>query len=223
MTMDGRIAAELLGGTVGGVLQVIVGHPLDTVKVRMQSSTYYRSLWHCLSDTLKQEGAMAFYKGVGPPIVMAGVLNGVLFGTNGTMKRVVAHVCNTRPDALTTPQVLATAWMTAPVYAAFVTPVELIKCRLQVQSSHRAALYKGPFDVIGKIVRSEGFFGLFIGYKVTVMTRLVGSPFYFVSYDFLKKKFVVSHVCWYYLRHLKYPLLAPILARQRTSPGLHSP
>ena len=29
----GRMFAELLGGGVGGILQAIVGHPLDTIKV----------------------------------------------------------------------------------------------------------------------------------------------------------------------------------------------
>lgn len=36
---------------------------------------------------------------------MAGILNGVLFGTNGTMKRAVAYGFDTTPDKLSTPQV----------------------------------------------------------------------------------------------------------------------
>src|SRR3989338_9588303 len=32
-----HIAQDLLAGTFGGILQVIAGHPLDTVKVRLQT------------------------------------------------------------------------------------------------------------------------------------------------------------------------------------------
>lgn len=50
-----RIAAELFGGTVGGVMQVIVGHPLDTIKIRLQSDAYFKGPWHCIKETLKTE------------------------------------------------------------------------------------------------------------------------------------------------------------------------
>ncbi len=38
-----RAAAELAGGTVGGMLQAVVGHPLDTIKTRLQAQgVHYR-------------------------------------------------------------------------------------------------------------------------------------------------------------------------------------
>eukprot|EP01147_Barroeca_monosierra_P002699 gene2699-8115_t len=185
---NARVAAELAGGTVGGILQVLVGHPLDTIKVRMQSSNYYRSLLHCLSETLCKEGASAFYKGVGPPLVMAGVLNGVMFGTNGTMKRLVGYVCDEEPRNLSLLQVTAAALLTAPVYCAFVSPVELVKCRLQIQRDGHSLKYTGPVDVLRQTISQNGFQGLFAGYRVTVLTRLIGSPCYFVAYDVCKRK-----------------------------------
>ena len=36
--MDMRTVNELIAGSVGGAAQVIVGQPLDTIKVRMQLS-----------------------------------------------------------------------------------------------------------------------------------------------------------------------------------------
>ncbi|EGD79839.1 hypothetical protein PTSG_10125 [Salpingoeca rosetta] len=166
----GRLAAELLGGTVGGILQVLVGHPLDTVKVRMQSSSYYRGVWHCMSETAQKEGLRGFYKGVGPPIVMSGALNAALFGTNGFMKRVVATAFDTRPDALSMPQVVLAAVMTAPVYCTILAPVEMIKCRLQVQRFGAKRQYSGPFDVIRQTIAHDGIKGIFAGYRITVLT-----------------------------------------------------
>ncbi|EDQ85780.1 uncharacterized protein MONBRDRAFT_11618 [Monosiga brevicollis MX1] len=171
-----KLFGELLGGTVGGILQVLVGHPLDTVKVRMQSeqgTRLYGTSWNCFRQTLQQEGITGLYKGVLPPMLMAGVLNGVMFSVNGTMKRLV---------------VLA-AIMTAPVYGLVLTPVEYVKSTLQYQSAGVSRLYSGPWDVMRQTVAQRGPLGLFKGYPIVVGTRVVGAPFYFTSYELIKRQF----------------------------------
>ncbi len=60
---------DFLAGTTGGVAQVIVGHPFNTLKVRLQTSTRYTGGMDCLRSTLKEEGAKGLYKGIGPPLV----------------------------------------------------------------------------------------------------------------------------------------------------------
>lgn len=77
--------------------------------------------------------------------------------------------------------------MTAPVYALLLCPIEVVKARLQYQSAGVAALYRGPVDVIRQSWRAEGPRGLYRGYAATVLSRLVGSPFYFVSYEATKR------------------------------------
>eukprot|EP00730_Choanoeca_flexa_P014346 TRINITY_DN6244_c0_g1_i1.p1 TRINITY_DN6244_c0_g1~~TRINITY_DN6244_c0_g1_i1.p1 ORF type:complete len:297 (+),score=41.04 TRINITY_DN6244_c0_g1_i1:116-1006(+) len=188
-----RLFAELLGGTVGGVMQVIVGHPLDTVKIRLQSEQggkYYKGSVDCLTKTVRQEGMRGLYKGVGPPLVMIGVLNGVMFSTNGQMKRLVAWGFD-KPSVneLSLPQVVLAAFMTAPVYCAVLTPTEYVKSTLQFQSAGVERMYSGPMDVIRKTVQKEGVLGLFKGYTVTVGTRILGSPWYFASYELFKRQF----------------------------------
>jgi solute carrier family 25 carnitine/acylcarnitine transporter 20/29 len=57
-----------------------------------------------------------------------------------------------------------------------------------VQSSSGVEqLYRGPVDLIVKTLRKDGIRGLYRGYGATVLTRLIGSPFYFVSYDLTKR------------------------------------
>jgi hypothetical protein len=51
-----RTVAELIGGTVGGVMQTAVGHPLDTIKIRLQSgNTAFTGFWDCLGTTVRTE------------------------------------------------------------------------------------------------------------------------------------------------------------------------
>eukprot|EP01130_Rhizamoeba_saxonica_P011159 TRINITY_DN4619_c0_g1_i3.p1 TRINITY_DN4619_c0_g1~~TRINITY_DN4619_c0_g1_i3.p1 ORF type:complete len:173 (-),score=18.08 TRINITY_DN4619_c0_g1_i3:27-545(-) len=83
-------------------------------------------------------------------------------------------------------RVIIAAILTAPIYALVLTPVERLKCTMQ--KSTTAEYKKGVFDCASKVVQKEGVSGLWRGYSVTVMTRVIGSPAYFVVYDLVKAK-----------------------------------
>lgn len=60
-----------LSGGFGGICTVIVGHPFDTIKVRLQTMPIpapgekptYSGTWDCAVKTVKREGFRGFYKG----------------------------------------------------------------------------------------------------------------------------------------------------------------
>jgi len=64
---DSPIKAAASGAFAGGV-SVLLFQGIDVVKSRMQGleAHKYRSTIHCATELLKNEGPMAFYKGVGP-------------------------------------------------------------------------------------------------------------------------------------------------------------
>jgi len=187
-----RTSAELQGGLVGGVLQALTGHPFDLVKVRLQTQalngTNFRGPLDCASSTLKHEGVLAFYKGVSVPIVSCGILSAALYAVNGASKRLVrSMVGKTDDETLNTVEMVASALITSPAYCAFVAPVDLVKNRLQVQSSKVDKVYSGPIDVVVKTVKKDGAKAMFDGYTATVIQRMVGLPFLFVFYDLTKQ------------------------------------
>lgn len=61
----GDIAKDLTAGTVGGVAQLVVGHPFDTIKVKLQSQPTplpgqlpkYSGAIDAVRQTLAAEGA----------------------------------------------------------------------------------------------------------------------------------------------------------------------
>jgi len=167
-------------------MQALVGHPLDTIKVRMQTSTSQATTMSIVKDCLKNEGFAGFFKGLSAPLLNMGVQNAAMFTINGTIKQLVANVQGRKSMAdLTMSEVIAAAWMTAPLYCLFVTPVDVVKSRLQVQKSSEALVYSGPIDVIRKL----GVRGLFKGYLATCAMRFIGSPAYFGSFEFSKRQF----------------------------------
>jgi solute carrier family 25 (mitochondrial carnitine/acylcarnitine transporter), member 20/29 len=60
---------DFLAGTFSGVAQVLVGHPFNTLKVRLQTSSRYKGGMDCFKTTMKEEGFRGLYKGIGPPLV----------------------------------------------------------------------------------------------------------------------------------------------------------
>jgi solute carrier family 25 carnitine/acylcarnitine transporter 20/29 len=54
-----KIAQDLIAGTIGGWAQVLVGQPLDTIKVRLQtqpSPPIYRNATDCFRQLVQREG-----------------------------------------------------------------------------------------------------------------------------------------------------------------------
>ena len=62
--------------------------------------------------------------------------------------------------------------MTQGLTHTAVTPLDLVKCRRQVD----AKLYKGNFEAWGKIGRAEGFRGIFTGWSPTLFGYSVSLP-----------------------------------------------
>lgn len=193
---------DFLGGVAGGVLQCVVGHPLDTLKVRLQTRGAVRGaqgspagVLQTARSMLAKEGVWGFYKGVQSPLVANGLLQSVLFGTNAACRSVVARLTDRDARALPLTHVVAAALLTAPVYCAFVCPVDVVKCRLQVQveaSTAAAVHYRGALHCLLHTARTEGAAGLLRGYTATVCMRWVGLPCYFVTYDGAKRALLAA-------------------------------
>ena len=64
-----------------------------------------------------------------------------------------------------------------------VTPLDLVKCRRQVDSK----MYKGNFEAWGKIGRAEGLRGIFTGWGPTFWGYSIQGGLKYGGYEFFKK------------------------------------
>ena len=64
-----RTVKNVVSGTFSGIAVCLVGHPFDTLKVRLQTQPIdrpvYTGLLDCFVKTMKWEGIGGLYKGVG--------------------------------------------------------------------------------------------------------------------------------------------------------------
>ena len=80
---------EVVSGTAGGLAVCFVGHPFDTLKVRLQTQPppphhLYSGLWDCVTKTVKWEGVGGLYKGVASPALGQMFFRAALFSTFGS-------------------------------------------------------------------------------------------------------------------------------------------
>lgn len=170
-----------VAGVFSGIAKLSVGHPFDTVKVRLQTTdvSQFRGPLDCLLQTVRKEGFVGLYKGATPPLVGWMFMDSIMLGSLSVYRRVL----NDRlfnPPRLDQPQpklpILghAAAGMMAGWTVSFVAaPVEHIKARLQVQYSANKAerMYSGPIDCLRKIYTAHGFKGVYHGLSATLLFR----------------------------------------------------
>ena len=63
------------------------------------------------------------------------------------------------------------------------TPIELVKCKLQIQDGVRERRYAGPLDCMRKVVRQHGITGMYTGHSVTALRESFGCAAWFGIYE----------------------------------------
>lgn len=131
----GDVAKDLTAGTVGGAAQLIVGHPFDTIKVKLQSQPpplpgqppKFSGALDAVRQTLAAEGPSGLYKGMGAPLATVAAFNAVLFSVRGQMETLL----RSEPGAALSVSQQVVCGAGAGVAVSFLAcPTELIKCRL---------------------------------------------------------------------------------------------
>ncbi|THU99978.1 mitochondrial carrier [Dendrothele bispora CBS 962.96] len=187
-----------LAGVGSGLTKVTVGHGFDTIKTRLQCSPpgTYRGAFDAFGKIVRNEGALALYKGATPPAVGWAAIDSVLLGSLHNYRLFLLRngMTESTPGS-GAPRLTLLAHGIAGLFAgltsAFVaTPIEHIKVKLQLQQQRSVAdrQFRGPIDCIRKIWRVQGPLGLWTGFTGSLAFR---SNFFwmFLSFEGLMRVF----------------------------------
>ncbi|KAI9484559.1 mitochondrial carrier domain-containing protein [Zychaea mexicana] len=180
-------AADFVAGNMSGMAQVIVGQPIDTIKVRLQlDHTRFNGAWDCAAQTIRKEGFFALYKGMASPLVGIGAVNAVLFAANSSLKKAMQAYPG---QTLTIGQIALAGAGAGIVNSALASPVELLKIKLQAQYSTEGATqqFKGPIDCARQLIRNDGFTALFRGMYVTILREIPAYAGFYSGYEIMKR------------------------------------
>eukprot|EP01040_Poterioochromonas_malhamensis_P004760 gene4760-5110_t len=174
-----------LSSTTAGLIGRFACHPIDTCKAKLQV-TDKRRLRDVISSTWKKEGIPGFYKGIGA-VLVGGVPGVCVYIT--TYDQSKAQLLNYQFGRDNPFLVYLSSGMIAEaVCCALFIPVDVVKERLQVQSTKNLGYkYKGSFDALKTIFREEGYRGLYKGYFATLFSYGPFSAIYFGVFEEFKK------------------------------------
>jgi len=192
------ILASFVCGCLGGIGNILSSHPLDTIKVRMQILDM--KLISCFKYITASEGVWALYKGITSPLFNVPLLYAMYFGTYEFGKW--AQGFHPNQDISTSGAVIAGAGAGLAV-CCVMTPVELIKCRLQMQGTGRKVHTTTAYQLARDVVSSSGFRELYKGNLITILREIPAGAVYFGSYEYCKRKLEQNYGNKYFV-----PLLA---------------
>ncbi|WYZ43064.1 hypothetical protein EsH8_VI_000763 [Colletotrichum jinshuiense] len=176
------MSADFWAGYISGAVGIIIGNPLDLLKVRLQARTTLPAAGQTpttaatATSYIRQfESPASLVTGSAAPILGYGALNALLFVSYNRTEAALNSALDVKSSLWTT-------WVAGAVggLATWVvsTPTELIKCRAQLSSPPASS-----WAITRNVWRAEGVRGLYFGGVVTALRDSIGYGFYFWSYE----------------------------------------
>lgn len=125
------------------------------------------------------------------PVIGAMAENATLFVVYNQLQHLISP--NHPPEqARPLSQLLLASAGAGAAVSYVLTPVELIKCRMQVQMLHPSAAVDvpGPITLIRQTIREKGFTGLWLGQTGTFLREVGGGMAWFLSFELAIRAFV---------------------------------
>jgi len=195
---------------------VLVGHPLDLVKVRQQTDDESsavaakggrkkksKSTFRTLVEIVEADGIGGLYRGIAAPLVAVAPIWATSFWGFDTGDKLVRLLCKNsmKPGApLNIWQLCVAGGFSALPTALVMVPSERIKCILQIQqqnkkgggvgSTGKKKHYDGFRDCARQLYAESGVRGLYKGTALTLMRDIPGNMVYFGVYEVVRRTLV---------------------------------
>lgn len=193
---------HLVAGGSAGLMEALVCHPLDTIKVRMQ--LYRRTAGSGVkppgfiktgAGIVKNEAFFSLYKGLGAVCIGIVPKMAIRFSSFEYYKTLFK-----KPDgSITTAQTFVSGLAAGVTEAvAIVNPMEVVKIRMQAQSNSMkepgaTPKYRNAIQATYVIVKEEGFKTFYRGVSLTALRQATNQGVNFTVYSKLRVKLQEYH------------------------------
>ncbi|KAF9885181.1 hypothetical protein FE257_000632 [Aspergillus nanangensis] len=179
------MSADFWAGYLSGAIGIIIGNPLDVIKVRLQAGSTEAVAAPVSRQAGRFERASSLVRGAAAPILGYGALNALLFVAYNRslmfLDRSVADPTDPQGTALHKVWLAGAAGGVASWTIS--SPTELIKCRAQLDTRPGVS----SWTVAKDIYQTRGWRGLYYGGTITCARDSIGYGFYFWSYEYCKR------------------------------------
>jgi ornithine carrier protein len=176
---------------IAGIMGKFIEYPFDTVKVRLQSQPDHQPLryqgpLHCFQQSFRQDGFRGMYRGISAPLVGAALETSSLFlFEQAAQKAFLSSGLYSRDRPLPLSALFLTGAISGAFTSLVLTPVELVKCKMQVPtlSSSDGIVRPAPtpMSIIRDVFRHQGIKGFWNGQLGTLIRETGGCAAWFGS------------------------------------------
>lgn len=174
---------------------MFAGHPLDTIKVRLQTQPYtpdgkptqYKGTYDCAKKIITKEGFLGLYKGMATPIVGVAPMYAICF-FSFTMGKKLQQ--SEEGQDFTSKQLFFAGALAGLSTTVILAPGERVKCLLQVQNANPTSSgpkYAGPADCFKQLYRQGGIRNVYVGTVATACRDIPSSGVYFMVYEYFQR------------------------------------
>ncbi|XP_053597835.1 mitochondrial 2-oxoglutarate/malate carrier protein [Microplitis demolitor] len=157
-------------GMTAGAVGAFVGNPAEVALIRMTADgrlpqaerRMYKNVFDALFRITREEGVLTLWRGAIPTMGRAMVVNAAQLASYSQAKEALLDTGYFEENIM--------LHFTASMISGLITtaasmPVDIAKTRIQnMKMIDGKPEYRGAFDVLGKVVRNEGFFALWKGF-----------------------------------------------------------
>lgn len=195
---------DIIFGSTAGILGKYVEYPFDTIKVRLQSQSHevgqprlngpldaFRAAFRAPEGPLR-----SLYTGISAPLIGAAVETSSLFFSYRVAQDAFVRYTpaysqqkqETGSVDLPFPILLLCGAASGAFTSLALTPIELVKCRMQVSTphDHTTGTPQSPLKIIRSVLRSHGLLGFWHGQLGTLIRETGGSAAWFGAYEGVK-------------------------------------
>ncbi|KAL4971854.1 mitochondrial carrier domain-containing protein [Aspergillus desertorum] len=178
---------DIVFGSVAGMIGKVIEYPFDTVKVRLQSQPDHLPLRYngpldCFRQSFQTEGLRGLYRGISAPMAGAAVENSCLFFSYRVVQDILQATYYPSTEPLPLTALVFSGAASGSITSLALTPIELIKCKMQVPSESSTAR-AGPFKLIASVFRQDGIWGFWRGQLGTLIRETGGGAAWFGGYE----------------------------------------
>ncbi|KAK9666164.1 hypothetical protein RND81_14G165600 [Saponaria officinalis] len=178
---------EFVAGGFGGIAGIIAGYPLDTLRIRQQNSKSGSAV-SIFRRLIAVEGPSALYRGMAAPLASVTFQNAMVFQTYAILSRAFDKSRDSREPPSYKGVALGGVG-TGALQSLILSPVELLKIRLQLQQKPHigSTPEKGPVSLARSILKAEGARGLYRGLTITALRDAPAHGLYFWTYEYMRE------------------------------------
>jgi len=163
-------ATKAVLGMSAGAIGSFVGNPTEVALIRMtgdgrlppEQRRNYKNVFDAIIRIFREEGVTALWRGCGPTVGRAMVVNAAQLATYSQAKQAILSSGYVK-DGIFCHFLSSMVSGLATTIASM--PVDIAKTRIQnMRIIDGKPEYKGAIDVLSKVVKNEGFFSLWKGF-----------------------------------------------------------